>query len=58
MTAIEVQKEMNNVLSAKKVNYSRAYRLFKTMNILRIEEGLKILTLPNLQKRFNDIDGL
>ena len=52
MTAIQVQKEMNNILASRKPNFKKAYDKFTLMNELRLSEGLPYFTMPNLQKRF------
>jgi|688.fasta_scaffold893114_2 hypothetical protein len=51
MTAFEVQKTMNKALANG--SYKKAYKCFLKMTELRAEEGLPILTMPNLQKKFN-----
>lgn len=50
MTAIEVQKVMNKALANG--SYKKAYNCFLKMTELRATEGLPILTMPNLQARF------
>lgn len=54
MNALNLQKEMNNKLAARKPNHKKVYELFCQMNEARKEEGLNFFTMPNLQKRFND----
>ncbi|HJS00518.1 MAG TPA: hypothetical protein VJ780_06255 [Flavobacterium sp.] len=50
MKAIDLQRRMNMYLVKK--NYRLAYKAFLTMTELRKNEGLDILTMPNLQARF------
>jgi len=50
MTAIIAQKTMNNAYAND--SYKKAYKYFLIMTELRAKEGLPILTMPNLQKRF------
>ena len=50
MKAIEVQKVMNKALANG--SYKIAYNCFLKMTELRATEGLPILTMPNLQARF------
>jgi hypothetical protein len=51
MTAFEVQKTMNKALANG--SYKKAYKCFLKMTELRAKEGLPILTMPNLQNKFN-----
>ena len=50
MKAIEVQKVMNKALANG--SYKKAYNCFLKMTELRATEWLPILTMPNLQARF------
>jgi hypothetical protein len=50
MKAIEVQEVMNKALANG--SYRKAYNCFLKMTELRAAEGLPILTMPNLQARF------
>ena len=50
MKAIEVQKVMNKALANG--SYKKAYNCFLKMTELRAIEGLPVLTMPNLQARF------
>lgn len=50
MKAIDLQKRMNMYLVKR--NYRLAYKSFLKMTELRTLEGLPVLTMPNLQARF------
>lgn len=50
MKAIDLQKRMNMYLVKR--NYRLAYKSFLKMTELREVEGLPVLTMPNLQARF------
>lgn len=50
MKSLDLQKRMNMYLSKKQ--FKLAYSSFLKMNELRVKEGLDILTMPNLQSRF------
>ncbi len=48
--SLYIQNQMNAALANG--SYKKAYKLFIIMNELRKEEGLEVLTMPNLEKRF------
>ena len=48
---LETSKKMNSALSKRK--FKTAYSLLQISNSLRIELGEYILTLPNLEAKFN-----
>lgn len=50
MKALDLQKRMNMYLVKR--NYRLAYKAFSLMTELRVTEGLPVLTMPNLQSRF------
>jgi hypothetical protein len=50
MTSATYQKRMNMYLGVKK--FRLAYKSFLKMNELRISEGVKFFTMPNLQAKF------
>ena len=50
MKSLKVQKEMNRALVNR--SYKKAYKCFLKMTELRANEGLPVLTMPNLQARF------
>lgn len=50
MKAIELQKAMNKALANG--SYKKAYSFFLKMTELRAKEGLPVLTMRNLQARF------
>ncbi|OBS12776.1 hypothetical protein ATE49_15555 [Elizabethkingia miricola] len=53
-----VQKKMNNILAQRHISqasYQKAYTYYVEMNKLREDEGLSVLTMPNLEKRVKSI---
>lgn len=54
----KIQKKMNNILAQRnisKIEYLKAFSYYTEMNRMRIEEGHNILTMPNLEKRIQEI---
>lgn len=51
MKALQIQKQLNKVLAAKKPNYLKAFELYNKMNDQRLIEGLPFLKLPNLENK-------
>lgn len=50
--AINYQLRMNKYLAKRQ--YTLAYKAFLRMNIAREREGIELLTMPNLQARFEN----
>jgi hypothetical protein len=51
MKSLEIQKMMNKALANG--SYKKAYKLFLIVTDLRAIEGKPVLTMPNLEARFN-----
>ena len=52
-TSLEIQKQLNVLIARRNFSVKNAKSLFNEMNKRRVSEGMEILSLPNLEKRFN-----
>lgn len=60
-TSLEFQNAMNNILAQNYKStscYKKACTYYIHMNLLRLEEGNKILTMPNLHDRIKNFPYL
>lgn len=55
MKAIEIQKQMNAAYAKRNPNIKKVYSLYVKMNEARVNEGMPVLVLHNLEARFNSL---